>query len=89
MEFSTGKRKHKVAVAKGFQLTVTVPCFRERRRRCAAEFLITMELGIEGASDRARFSHERAPRQDIFIKERIPRIYSEVSSSWEKHAAGS
>jgi hopanoid biosynthesis associated radical SAM protein HpnH len=59
----------KLAVAKGFRVTVNCTLFQGETAEDVAEFLdYAMELGIEGATIAPGFSYERAPRQDIFIK---------------------
>jgi hopanoid biosynthesis associated radical SAM protein HpnH len=59
----------KLAVAKGFRVTVNCTLFQGETPEDVAEFLdYAMELGIEGATIAPGFSYERAPRQDIFIK---------------------
>ncbi len=59
----------KVAVSKGFRVTVNCTLFQGETPEDVAEFLdYAMELGIEGATIAPGFSYERAPRQDIFIK---------------------
>lgn len=59
----------KLAVGKGFRVTVNCTLFQGETSEDVAEFLdYAMELGIEGATIAPGFSYERAPRQDIFIK---------------------
>lgn len=59
----------KIALEKGFRVTVNCTLFQGETPEDVAEFLdYAMELGVEGATIAPGFSYERAPRQDIFIK---------------------
>jgi hopanoid biosynthesis associated radical SAM protein HpnH len=59
----------KLAVRKGFRVTVNCTLFQGETPKDVAEFLdYAMTLGIEGATIAPGFSYERAPQQDVFIK---------------------
>lgn len=59
----------KIAVEKGFRVTVNCTLFQGETPEDVAEFLdYAMTLGIEGATIAPGFSYERAPQQDVFIK---------------------
>ena len=71
----------KIAVAKGFRVTVNCTLFQGETPEDVAEFLdYAMTLGIEGATIAPGFSYEKAPQQDVFIKGRrhqrsVPRYF--------------
>ena len=59
----------KIAVKKGFRVTVNCTLFQGETPEDVAEFLdYAMTLGVEGATIAPGFSYERAPQQDVFIK---------------------
>ncbi len=59
----------KLALAKGFRVTVNCTLFQGETSEEVAEFLdYAMELGVEGATIAPGFSYEHAPKQDVFIK---------------------
>ena len=59
----------KLALSKGFRVTVNCTLFQGEQADEVAEFLdYTMELGVEGVTIAPGFSYERAPQQDVFIK---------------------
>lgn len=59
----------KLALAKGFRVTVNCTLFQGENSREVADFLdYAMELGVEGVTIAPGFSYERAPQQDVFIK---------------------
>jgi hopanoid biosynthesis associated radical SAM protein HpnH len=59
----------KLALSKGFRVTVNCTLFQGEKAPEVAEFLdYCMELGVEGMTVAPGFSYERAPRQDVFIK---------------------
>ena len=59
----------KLALGKGFRVTVNCTLFQGETPTEVAEFLdYAMELGVEGITIAPGFSYERAPRQDVFIK---------------------
>ena len=59
----------KMAVEKGFRVTVNCTLFQGETPEDVAEFLdYAMTLGIEGATIAPGFSYEKAPQQDVFIK---------------------
>ncbi|MBT3888788.1 MAG: adenosyl-hopene transferase HpnH, partial [Nitrosomonadaceae bacterium] len=59
----------KIAVEKGFRVTVNCTLFQGETPEDVAEFLdYAMTLGIEGATIAPGFSYEKAPQQDVFIK---------------------
>ena len=59
----------KLALSKGFRVTVNCTLFQGETPEEVAEFLdYVMELGVEGVTIAPGFSYEHAPRQDVFIK---------------------
>jgi len=61
----------KLALGKGFRVTINCTLFQGENAQEVAEFLdYAMELGVEGVTIAPGFSYERAPQQDIFIKGR-------------------
>lgn len=59
----------KLALSKGFRVTVNCTLFQGETAEEVAEFLdYAMELGVEGVTIAPGFSYEHAPRQDVFIK---------------------
>lgn len=59
----------KLALSKGFRVTVNCTLFQGETPQEVAEFLdYAMELGVEGITIAPGFSYEHAPRQDVFIK---------------------
>ena len=59
----------KLALSKGFRVTVNCTLFQGENAKEVAEFLdYVMELGVEGVTIAPGFSYERAPQQDVFIK---------------------
>lgn len=61
----------KLALAKGFRVTVNCTLFQGENAHEVAEFLdYVTDLGVEGVTIAPGFSYERAPQQDVFIKGR-------------------
>ena len=59
----------KLALGKGFRVTVNCTLFQGETSEEVAEFLdYVTELGVEGVTIAPGFSYEHAPRQDVFIK---------------------
>jgi hopanoid biosynthesis associated radical SAM protein HpnH len=59
----------KLALGKGFRVTVNCTLFQGEKAHEVAEFLdYAMALGVEGVTIAPGFSYERAPQQDVFIK---------------------
>ncbi|SEQ82274.1 hopanoid biosynthesis associated radical SAM protein HpnH [Nitrosomonas sp. Nm51] len=59
----------KIALEKGFRVTVNCTLFQGETPEDVVEFLdYAMELGVEGATIAPGFSYEHAPKQDVFIK---------------------
>ncbi len=59
----------KLALAKGFRVTVNCTLFQGESSQEVADFLdYAMELGVEGVTIAPGFSYEHAPQQDVFIK---------------------
>jgi hopanoid biosynthesis associated radical SAM protein HpnH len=59
----------KLALEKGFRVTVNCTLFQGETPEDVAEFLdYATELGVEGATIAPGFSYEAAPQQDVFIK---------------------
>lgn len=61
----------KLAISRGFRVTVNCTLFQGEGAQEVADFLDYCKvLGIEGATIAPGFSYEHAPQQDIFIKSR-------------------
>ncbi|MGF1483593.1 MAG: adenosyl-hopene transferase HpnH [Opitutales bacterium] len=61
----------KIAVSRGFRVTVNCTLFNGEDPEEVAEFFdFAMELGVEGITISPGFSYERAPRQDVFLSRR-------------------
>ncbi len=61
----------KLALEKGFRVTINCTLFQGETPEEVAEFLDhAMELGVEGVTIAPGFSYEHAPQQDVFIKGR-------------------
>ncbi len=61
----------KLALSKGFRVTVNCTLFQGETPEEVAEFLdYAMELGVEGITIAPGFSYEHAPQQDVFISGR-------------------
>jgi hopanoid biosynthesis associated radical SAM protein HpnH len=61
----------KLALTKGFRVTVNCTLFQGENAHEVAEFLdYVTDLGVEGVTIAPGFSYERAPQQDVFIKGR-------------------
>jgi hopanoid biosynthesis associated radical SAM protein HpnH len=59
----------KLALSKGFRVTINCTLFQGETPAEVAEFLdYVTELGVEGITIAPGFSYEHAPRQDMFIK---------------------
>ncbi|MFA5983050.1 MAG: adenosyl-hopene transferase HpnH [Methylococcaceae bacterium] len=59
----------KLALEKGFRVTINCTLFQGENAEEVAQFLdYAMELGVEGVTIAPGFSYERAPQQDVFIK---------------------
>jgi hopanoid biosynthesis associated radical SAM protein HpnH len=59
----------KLALEKGFRVTVNCTLFQGENAQEVADFLdYAMELGVEGVTIAPGFSYEHAPQQDVFIK---------------------
>jgi hopanoid biosynthesis associated radical SAM protein HpnH len=59
----------KLALERGFRVTVNCTLFQGETPEDVAEFLdYVTELGVEGVTIAPGFSYEHAPRQDVFIK---------------------
>lgn len=59
----------KLALGKGFRVTVNCTLFQGETSEEVAEFLdYVTELGVEGITIAPGFSYEHAPKQDVFIK---------------------
>lgn len=59
----------KLALSKGFRVTINCTLFQNESAEEVAEFMDTaMGLGIEGVTISPGYSYERAPRQDVFLK---------------------
>ncbi len=58
----------KLALSKGFRVTINCTLFQGETSEEVAEFLdYAMELGVEGITIAPGFSYEHAPNQDVFI----------------------
>lgn len=61
----------KIALEKGFRVTVNCTLFQGETPEEVSDFLdYAMELGVEGVTIAPGFSYEHAPKQDVFIKGR-------------------
>ncbi|MGR9072088.1 MAG: adenosyl-hopene transferase HpnH [Gammaproteobacteria bacterium] len=61
----------KLALSKGFRVTVNCTLFQGETAQEVADFLdYAMDLGVEGVTISPGFSYEKAPKQDVFIKGR-------------------
>ena len=59
----------KIARKKGFRVTINCTLLQGESAREVAEFLdMAMELGVEGVTISPGYSYERAPKQDVFLK---------------------
>jgi len=59
----------KLALSKGFRVTVNCTLFQGETASEVADFLdYVTELGVEGVTISPGFSYEHAPQQDVFIK---------------------
>ncbi len=59
----------KLALGKGFRVTVNCTLFQGETPEDVAKFLdYVTELGVEGSTIAPGFSYEHAPQQDVFIK---------------------
>ncbi len=59
----------KLALNKGFRVTINCTLFQGEKAEEVAEFLDDMmALGVEGVTIAPGFSYEKAPNQDVFIK---------------------
>ncbi len=59
----------KLALSKGFRVTINCTLFQGETSEEVAEFLdYATELGVEGITIAPGFSYEHAPNQDVFIK---------------------
>ncbi|MCK5898600.1 MAG: adenosyl-hopene transferase HpnH [Methylococcales bacterium] len=67
--FDIAEAAIKLALEKGFRVTVNCTLFQGENAQEVAGFLdYAMELGIEGVTIAPGFSYEHAPKQDVFIK---------------------
>lgn len=61
----------KLALEKGFRVTVNCTLFQGETSEEVSEFIdYAMKLGVEGVTIAPGFSYEHAPKQDVFIKGR-------------------
>jgi hopanoid biosynthesis associated radical SAM protein HpnH len=59
----------KLAVEKGFRVTINCTLFQGESSEEVAEFMdMAMGLGVEGVTISPGYSYERAPKQDVFLK---------------------
>ncbi len=67
--FDIAEEAIKLALAKGFRVTINCTLFQGEKAQEVADFLdYAMELGVEGVTIAPGFSYEKAPNQDVFIK---------------------
>ncbi|MCK4493172.1 MAG: adenosyl-hopene transferase HpnH [Methylococcales bacterium] len=67
--FEIAETAIKLALKKGFRVTVNCTLFQGEKAQEVADFLdYAMALGIEGVTIAPGFSYEHAPKQDVFIK---------------------
>lgn len=61
----------KIAVAKGFRVTINCTLFQNESAPEVAAFMdMAMDLGVEGVTISPGYHYERAPQQDVFLKKR-------------------
>ena len=59
----------KVAIAKGFRVTLNCTLFQGESADEVAEFMdMAMALGVEGVTISPGYSYQRAPKQDVFLQ---------------------
>ncbi len=67
--FDIAEEAIKLALAKGFRVTINCTLFQGENAQEVADFLdYAMELGVEGVTIAPGFSYDKAPNQDVFIK---------------------
>ncbi len=67
--FDIAEEAIKLALGKGFRVTINCTLFQGEKAEEVADFLdYAMELGVEGVTIAPGFSYEHAPKQDVFIK---------------------
>jgi len=67
--FDIAEEAIKLALIKGFRVTINCTLFQGENAQEVADFLdYAMELGVEGVTIAPGFSYEHAPKQDVFIK---------------------
>lgn len=67
--FNIAEEAIKLALNKGFRVTINCTLFQGENAQEVANFLdYAMELGVEGITIAPGFSYERAPKQNVFIK---------------------
>jgi len=67
--FKIAEEAIKLALKKGFRVTINCTLFQGENAQEVAGFLdYAMELGVEGVTIAPGFSYEHAPKQDVFIK---------------------
>jgi hopanoid biosynthesis associated radical SAM protein HpnH len=88
--FDTAIEAIKLAVGKGFRVTINCTLFQGEDPDEVAEFFdYAMTLGIEGITISPGYSYEKAPRQDVFMprtksKELFREIFKRQKSSHRK-----
>ena len=59
----------KLAIGKGFRVTINCTLFQNEPAEEVAEFMdMAMELGVEAVTISPGYHYERAPKQDVFLK---------------------
>ena len=59
----------KLAIEKGFRVTINCTLFQNEPAEEVAEFMdMAMELGVEAVTISPGYHYERAPKQDVFLK---------------------
>jgi hopanoid biosynthesis associated radical SAM protein HpnH len=67
--FNIAEEAIKLALKKGFRVTINCTLFQGEKAQEVADFLdYAMTLGVEGVTIAPGFSYEHAPKQDVFIK---------------------
>lgn len=76
----------KLALGKGFRVTINCTLFQGETSEEVAEFLdYATELGVEGITIAPGFSYEHAPKQDVFIKgEDVKNLFRGIFSIGKK-----
>lgn len=77
----------KLALQKGFRVTINCTLFQGESAREVAEFLdFATDLGVEGVTISPGFSYEHAPQQDVFLQRNASKqLFREIFKFDKKH----